>query len=300
MKPALILLGATGGLGRGVVRAAVEAGRPLVAVARDGGALVRLRDEHPQADISVIDAGIASDGDAARLAARLRELDRPFAGVVAAICGGIERGRLLDQPADFLRRKLDEDLLPHLFAARHLLPLLGDGMDGSKAGYVVIGGPGGEQPWAGYGHRSVGAAALRMLVRVLHDEADALPVRVQLLAVDTPVRTDANRAHACSQWPHAVAVGRCALDMVEQASLPRRAPSVVHFPAAAAALPSWSDDIDDIAPATPPMRTPQTPPPRAQETDIDPRTDPQRCLFDARQLLHSLASHLGKNQEPSR
>ena len=35
-----------------------------------------------------------------------------------------DAGRVLDAPADFLRRRLDEDLIPHLVAARHLLPLL--------------------------------------------------------------------------------------------------------------------------------------------------------------------------------
>src|SRR3546814_21113901 len=69
-------------------------------------------------------ASVASDGEAAALAQRLRDLDRPISGVVAAIRGDIERGRLIDQPEEFLRRRLDEDLLPHLFAARHLLPLL--------------------------------------------------------------------------------------------------------------------------------------------------------------------------------
>src|SRR3546814_2125575 len=72
------------------------------------------------------------------LAQRLRDLDRPISGVVAAIRGDIERGRLIDQPEEFLRRRLDEDLLPHLFAARHLLPLLAGHGHG---GYVLIGGP---------------------------------------------------------------------------------------------------------------------------------------------------------------
>src|SRR3546814_13447028 len=81
-------------------------------------------------------------------------------------------------------------------AARHLLPLLAEHGHG---GYVLIGGPGAEHPWAGYGHYSIGAAALRMLARVLHDEARTLPVRVQLLAIDSPARTDANARPACNK-----------------------------------------------------------------------------------------------------
>ena len=141
-----------------------------------------------------------------RLAAALRKLGRPLGGVVACITGSMERGRLLDHPAAFLQRKFDEDVLPHLAAARHLLPLLAEASRGG--GYVLIGGPGSEHPWAGYGHRSIGAAALNMLARVLHDEARALPVRVQLLAIDSPVCTEDNIGHACPQWPSALAVGQ--------------------------------------------------------------------------------------------
>ena len=96
------------------------------------------------------------------------------------------RGRLIDHPAEVLRRTLDEDLLPHLSAARHLIPLLAEAKRGGS--YVIIGGPGSEAPWSNYGFRSVAAAALRMLACVLHDEARSLDVRVQMLLVAAPVR----------------------------------------------------------------------------------------------------------------
>src|SRR3546814_1724253 len=86
-------------------------------------------------------------------------------------------------------------------AARHLLPLLAEHGHG---GYVLIGGPGAEHPWAGYGHYSIGAAALRMLARVLHDEARTLPVRVQLLAIDSP-RCDGHTAELQSLIRHSYA-----------------------------------------------------------------------------------------------
>ncbi|MDN5782624.1 MAG: NAD(P)H-binding protein, partial [Luteimonas sp.] len=154
-RHSLIVLGATGAIGSAVVDAALEAGQPVIAVARDAGALSALRDRHPGADLIVLDASVGSDGEAGMLARRLRELDRPVSGVVAAICGDCGRGRVLDQPAEFLRKRLDEDLLPHLFAARHLLPLLAERGENRVPGYVLIGGPGAKQPWAGYGHRSI-------------------------------------------------------------------------------------------------------------------------------------------------
>lgn len=241
MSGRLIVLGATGAIGRAVVGHALADGRGVVAVARDARALAQLKRDHDgDAGIATLTAAIASDADAARLAARIESLPgAPPMGVVAAIRGQAERGRLLDAPADFLQRRLDEDLLPHLFAARHLMPLLARQPD---AGYVLVGGPGAEQPWAGYGHHSIGAAALRMLARVLHDEARALPLRVRMLAVDSPVRTAANARHACERWPDAGAIARQALHLLEGGGGNQ---ALVRFPIRAASpVAGGVDDLD--------------------------------------------------------
>lgn len=211
--PAVLVLGADGDVGLGVARAALEAGRAVIAVAKDPAALDALAAQHPGAALRTLEASVASDGDAAELAARLRAPGIVFDGVIASIAGDHACGRLIDQPADVLRRTLDQDLMPHLFAARHLFPLLPQ--DG-RHGYVLVGGPGGDYPWAGYGHCSIAAAALRMMARVLHDEAARHGLRVQLLSLDAPVGTDANAAHAGSAWPKAVAVGRRALAMLDR------------------------------------------------------------------------------------
>lgn len=215
----VVVLGATGEVGRGVLRAALARGHAVVAVGRDAAQLQALRESHRGADLQTVRGSVAGDAEGAALADKLRRLGRPLEGVVAAVCGRDRRGRagrgrLLDGPADFLRRRLDEDLLPHLSAARHLLPLLAENTRGGS--YVLVGGPGSEFPWAAYGHRSIGAAALRMLARVLHDEARSLQVRVQLLSIDTPLCTKSNHAHACPDWPSPLAVGQRAIALLER------------------------------------------------------------------------------------
>ena len=59
------------------------------------------------------------------LVARLRKRKRPLRAVFASLATPLESGRLLDKPTDFLRQKLEDDLMPHLAAARHLIPLPG-------------------------------------------------------------------------------------------------------------------------------------------------------------------------------
>ncbi|MGN6152278.1 MAG: SDR family NAD(P)-dependent oxidoreductase [Lysobacteraceae bacterium] len=261
----LVVLGATGCVGRAVVAQALRDGHDVVAVARDAEALDTLCAAHPGATLVPLVASLSTDAGGDALGERLDALGRPIAGVVAAIRGTPMRGRLLDQPGDFLRRRIDEDLLPHLFAARQLLPRLSAS---GLGGYVLIGGPGADFPWAGYGHHSIAEAALRMLARVLHDEARALGVRVHLLGVNAPLRTIENARHACEGWPSPRAVARRALALASRAESASDAVVACGGPGTPSAF--WSDDID-AAEAAPPIAT-------------------DRALHDARALLRGIAS----------
>ena len=227
-RPATVVLGATDEAGRGVVQALVEAGHAVVAVAADVSALQALAAAHPGAELTTLPARIASDADAALLASQLRARKLAIEGVVAGLAGEHSCGRLIDEPADVLQRTLDEDLLPHLFAARHLLPLLSPG----AAGYVLVGGPGGTYPWAGYGHCSIAAAALRMMARVLHDEAARRGQRVQLLSLDAPLRVDVDAVRAGDASLQALAVGRRALALLAHGRQAAATP-IVEFSTAA-------------------------------------------------------------------
>lgn len=210
MLSPLVVLDAAGPIGGGVVAAAVAAHWPLVAVDSDAAALRVLAAAYPQAALTLLQGCARDEATAAKLSAALRSLDLPLGGVIAAVDGELLRGRLLDLPVDASCRRFEAALAPQLAAARHLLPLLADG--GRGAGYVLVGGPGGVNPWAGYGHPSVTEAALRMLARVLHGEARPLGVRVQLLSLDTPawgVHAGLPRA----DWPSALDIGRHALEL---------------------------------------------------------------------------------------
>jgi NAD(P)-dependent dehydrogenase (short-subunit alcohol dehydrogenase family) len=241
MKPALVVLDAGQSLGEAVVRAALARSWPVIAVADEPAALAGLRRRHPVAELVTLQGGIDDDAEAAALAGELRALDRPLSGVVVARCPENAGGRVLDQPSLSLRCCLDDGVLPQLSAARALLPLLAE--RGRDATYVAIGGPGGEHPWAGYGQRSIAAAAQRMLLRVLHDEARTLAVRVQLLAVDKPMRTDDNAAQACPGWPGLDAIAARAIGLIARDDPARSTEAVVrmtlpHAPAPKPVLPA--------------------------------------------------------------
>lgn len=243
MTRPLLILEATTPIGRALVDRALGQGRAVIAVALDDEGLRELRGANRKADLTVLPGATADAPSAAALVADLRELGRPLAGVIAAWCCEPRRGRLLEMHDAVLDELVREEVLPPMAAARALVPLLAEG--GRNGAFIVIGGPGGEQPWAGYGLRSVAAAANRMLLRVLHDEARALSVRVQLLAVEMPTRTDANAERACAHWPSALAIADRALALSDPQRLREPAEAVVRFAWNAAPTPSSAPSPPD-------------------------------------------------------
>lgn len=254
----VVVLDAAGVIGRGLLAAALDTGHAVVAVDRNPAALAGLAAEHPQRRLSTLAGSATGEDDARALAARLARLGRPPLAVLAAVDASGLRGRLLDQSAEATCAGLQAALAPQLNAVRHLLPLLRGGGQ-----YVLVGGPGGVHPWAGHGQRSLVEAALRMLARILHDEARASGVRLQLLSVATPtcgLHAGPPRVH----WPSALQIGQRALRLLDEAP----GEPVVDFALAPADAPH--------------VANPDPEPPSV--------ADPVDCLRDARALLGRLAA----------
>ena len=290
---ALVVLEAAGTLGRGVVAAALEAGHPVVAVDHRREALSALpAPAAPHPPLIRVDGDVRSEAAALQLAETLRGIGRPLAAVVVAGDVGGLRGRLLDQPLDASCSALLAALAPPLAAARHLLPLLAD--HGRGGSFVLIGGPGGVHPWAGYGHRSVAEAALRMLARVLHREARALGVRAQLLATGTPLAAlpaPGPQAQAVIAQSLALSIGRRVLQLLAPGA---SVEAIVEFAMPAASFPHGA--------AAPSAACTETQAANAQSTDSPSAALPAGCLEDARALLQRFARTvhpLSRNQESS-
>lgn len=282
LPPEVLVLGASGQVGAGVVAALLEAGSPVLAAGRDRQRLHALAERHAEEPaLETLAMPVAGDRDAARLAARIARRPRPLRAVVDAIGVPHAAARLLDSPVAVMRRTLERMLLPRLALARHLLPYLAG--RAAPGRYLLIGGPYARQGWAGYGHASVGEAALRMMARVLRDEAGRHGLRVQLLPLDAPLRSDgAERPDGAS--PRAIAMGTRALAML---GLPRTAgggtpvsitPGVIEdVPGQAASLPQGEAIV------------------AGREAVL-----PARDLRDARALLRSLVPtpHVPWNPQP--
>jgi ABC-type transporter Mla MlaB component len=116
---------------------------------------------------------------------------------------------------------------------------------------------------------------------VLHDDARVLPGRVQMLSVELPVRTAANAAQACTQWPSAVAIGRRALAMIDRRDSEGAAP-LVHCTSGCSE--SQAGDSARIA-KTPRAAALDNAAHNASKPDIADSLLTARCLQDVRTLL---------------
>jgi len=112
-----------------------------------------------------------------------------------------------------------------------------------------------------------------MVARVLHDEARAFGVRVQLLIVDTPANGEGEDVHLCARWPSALEIGARAIGLIRRNEGKSITRPVVPF---RTLLPARQEPPFGVKASTDP-----SPPP-------DPDTAQDSSIVDARRLLLSL------------
>jgi len=213
--PSVIVLGATGNIGREITAQLVTRNYRVVAVARNVERLKALAARlNARERLSIVPGSVESEFKADQLARAIREQGHPITAVVSALRGPVESGRLLSRSAPEFVHSLEADVVAPFIAAKHFLPLLAEAGPGGL--YLLLGGPMAACAWSGYGHLSVAASALQMLTHVIREEAKELPVTVQELQIGTPVRSESNAECSCPDWIGADEVARRVVTLIER------------------------------------------------------------------------------------
>ncbi|WP_236791967.1 NAD(P)H-binding protein [Amycolatopsis sp. GM8] len=205
MTSRLVVLGATGDVGLGVVEAALARGWAVTAVARRKEALDELAAEFGPM-VQTLAGSINGDEAAAALADTL-DLG-PGTSVVNTISGPWPPQRLLSTSYDELVTYFAGYVGAHLSAARALLPRLADG-----AVYLAVGGGMADFVPRGLAPVSMAQAAQRNLYRGLQAEnRDAL---IRELMIVSKVNGRGNRHEASDEWLTAEQIGQRIVAVVD-------------------------------------------------------------------------------------
>lgn len=195
------MIGASGQVGAGIVRALADRGHRVVASARNAKSL----DSLAGANIEIVPGTLATDAEAQALAGRVG----PVSAVIVSVNSARRSAPLLDYDSEALAERMRGDLLVHYTAARTFLPLLPKdglllGIGGGSADFVLEGGV----------YMSMAQAALRMMYRGLAHE-NATPFIRQLI-VASVVNSPATRDGADPAWVTDAEIGAQVADMVER------------------------------------------------------------------------------------
>lgn len=188
----LVVIGATGDVGAGIIDEALARRWAVIAVARNADRLAVLARQQRDPLLSTVAGSVASEQDAVTLA-RAISLG-PDDSVVVSVNVAWDPKPIAETSAADLSRMFEANLIPHLAAAAFLPLLSGD------SAYVGIGG--GMADWVPP-HRalvSMAQAAQRNLYRALASEGPADGPAVREVLIASMVNGRSNRATARPEW----------------------------------------------------------------------------------------------------
>lgn len=205
-KDTLLVIGAAGDVGQGLVAEGLASGRRVVAAGRNADKLLRVAARHPGADLAIVVGDIGSEAGAAALWDKAAAAGSIDAVVVSA--GSVSKMQaLMAWSAEELLDSLANNLLVHFIAAKTFLPRL------PEAGmFIGIGGGTADFIFPKMAHMSMAQAALRMMYRGLaRERRDGAQIRE--LMIVSMVNGESTRDTAKPDWVTEMDVGRhvCAI-----------------------------------------------------------------------------------------
>lgn len=203
----LMVVGAGGDVGRGVVAAALQSGWWVVAAGRNADKLARLGHEGHPDRLARVTGDLADEPAALTLWNGANAAFGRVDAVVISVNAPSRVERLSAWSAEELAATLAANVLTHFVAATTFLPRL------AEAGMLIgIGGGTADFIFPGMAHVSMGQAALRMLYRGLDKERKG-GAQLRELMIVSMVAGESNRDSAPPEWVTDMDVGRhvCAI-----------------------------------------------------------------------------------------
>ena len=123
-KGTLLVVGAAGDVGRGIVAEALASGRKVIAAGRDASRLASLAREHEGAELACVAGDLASESGAEKLWQEARAAHGGIDDVVVSVQGTAALKLLCETGAEELAASYAANVLTHFNAAQAFLPLM--------------------------------------------------------------------------------------------------------------------------------------------------------------------------------
>ena len=215
-----LVLGGSGEVGEGVVRALLGAGAVVAVCSRDNARLSAIHDRLPvewDGRYVPVVGDLSTPAGARAVGERVEVVCGRLDVVVASIGAWWHKAPIIFSTLEDWQRVLATNLTLHYLAATALLPLINKRAGSS---YVFINSAAADVPVPNSGLMSVSAHAALMLMRVLASEHRHEPVRVNALVLGTPILSR-SRPDGDTDWLTAGEVGEYVAWLVSDRSTTR-------------------------------------------------------------------------------
>ncbi|WP_226584485.1 SDR family NAD(P)-dependent oxidoreductase [Acuticoccus sediminis] len=217
------VLGGTGGVGEGIVRAFLKRGARVAVPSRSQAKLERLRayvDDIKTGQLVTLSGELSHPKAASELRDDVQEQIGTLDVTVASLGGWTQGFPIRQVPFESWERILRDNLTSHFLAMQAFMPLLSPG----GGAYVHVNGLTAEQAYPGAGPVAAMAAAQKSLALTLAEEVRPLGLRAhEVILPPVNTRTRVQHGHGRPEWPSAEEVGDFIVELLE-----RQDPVVLH------------------------------------------------------------------------
>ncbi|SFE71843.1 SDR family oxidoreductase [Thermoflexibacter ruber] len=195
-----VVLGGTGGVGEGIVKALLQAGAAVVVPTRSPHKTERLQ-EYVGKDLSgklLIKIGTVTEEDSAKELASFLQKEFKQIDIGVASLGGWHQGfPIYSYPMEHWNRILNDNLTSHFLAIKTLIPLLNP----QEGYYFHINGFSADESYPMAGPVAMTAAAQKSLIQTLAQEVNRTGIKVyELILGPMKTRDRLKHGHGQPNW----------------------------------------------------------------------------------------------------
>lgn len=218
MKTVLVI-GATGDVGQGIVQVAVDKGWQVIAVGRNQDKLAQLATRYPAHKLATVSGDISTEDGAESLWTSAQNCFTGIDAVVVSVNAPPLYKALMKSSPSQVFSQLESNVLSHFVAAKAFVPKLPAG-----GAFIGLGGGMADLVVPKMGTLSMAQAALRMMYRYLDSEFGEQSAKLKELILVAMINGASTRETADPSWITDIEVGTHVCAIIED---PERFPGAI-------------------------------------------------------------------------